>query len=1101
MRILSLFLLGTWTGMAKADLAVTNGSGSSVSVFRNTGSVGTISYAAKVDFTTGSFPYSVSIGDLDGDGKADLALANEGSNTVSVFRNTGSAGTISYAAKVDFTTGSLPFSVSIGDLDGDGKADLAVANYSSNTVSVFRNTGSPGTISYAAKVDFTTGSGSGPNSVSIGDLDGDGKADLAVANYNSNTVSVIRNTGSAGTISYAAKVDFTTGFAPYSVSIGDLDGDGKADLAVANGSGSSVSVFRNTGSAGTISYAAKVDFTTGLFPYSVSIGDLDGDGKADLAIANQSSNTVSVFRNTGSAGTISYAAKVDFATGSDPSSASIGDLDEDGKADLAVANASSNTVSVFRNTGSAGTISYATKVDFATGISPLSVSIGDLDGDGKADLAVANKGSNTVSVFRNTGSAGTISYAAKVDFAADEGSYSVSIGDLDGDGKADLAVANYNSNTVSVFRNTGSVGTISYAAKVDFATGTNPASVSIGDLDGDGKADLAVANQISNTVSVFRNTGSAGTISYAAKVDFTTGSAPISVSIGDLDGDGKADLAVANYNSNTVSVFRNTGSAGTISYAAKVDFATGSGPYSVSIGDLDGDGKADLAVANASSNTVSVIRNNPVFPQTITFPALSNKTFGDAPFTLSATASSSLTVSYASSNTSVATVSGNTVTIVGAGTTTITASQAGNTNFAAATSVPQTLTVNQASQTITFAALANKTFGDASFTLSATASSGLTVGYASSNTSVATVSGDTVTIVGAGTTTITASQAGNTNFAAAASVPQTLTVNQASQTITFAALANKNFGDAPFTLSATASSGLAVSYSSSNTSVATLSGNTVTIVGAGTTTLTASQAGNTNYNAAPDVPQPLNVISVKQNQTITFNTLPDRTLGDAVFTLTAAASSSLAVSYSTTSDKITISGSQVTLVKAGRAAITANQAGNASFNPAPGVERNFCIKPAKPIITASGVNTETITLTSSATAGNQWFKDGTAIANATNSTLTVTTLGVYKVQAKADDCLSEFSTDYPIIVTGDVPTTQSGIYVLPNPVDDELELRGIVGQLKNYQLFDMTGRSVGIVLDKQTSTYTASVQHLRQGMYVLRVQQGDQIHQIKFVKK
>ncbi|MCA6393077.1 MAG: VCBS repeat-containing protein, partial [Cytophagales bacterium] len=185
------------------------------------------------------------------------------------------------------------------------KADLAVTNGSGSSVSVFRNTGSVGTISYAAKVDFTTGSF--PYSVSIGDLDGDGKADLALANEGSNTVSVFRNTGSAGTISYAAKVDFTTGFAPYSVSIGDLDGDGKADLAVANGSGSSVSVFRNTGSAGTISYAAKVDFTTGLFPYSVSIGDLDGDGKADLAIANQSSNTVSVFRNTGSAGTISYA--------------------------------------------------------------------------------------------------------------------------------------------------------------------------------------------------------------------------------------------------------------------------------------------------------------------------------------------------------------------------------------------------------------------------------------------------------------------------------------------------------------------------------------------------------------------------------------------------------------------------------------------------------------------------------------------------------------------------------------------------------------------------------------------------------------------------
>jgi 6-phosphogluconolactonase (cycloisomerase 2 family) len=247
--------------------------------------------------------------------------------------------------------------------------------------------------------------------------------------------------------------------------------------------------------------------------------------------------------------------------------------------------------------GSITTADFQAKVDFATGSNPFSVSIGDLDGDGKADLAVANVSGSSVSVFRNTGSAGTISYAAKVDFTTGLFPYSVSIGDLDGDGKADLAVANYGSNTVSVIRNTGSAGTISYAAKVDFATGSGPRSVSIGDLDGDGKADLAIANQTSSTVSVFRNTGSAGTISYAAKVDFTTGSLPVSVSIGDLDGDGKADLAVANASSNTVSVFRNTGSAGTISYAAKVDFATGSNPYSVSIGDLDGDGKADLAVA------------------------------------------------------------------------------------------------------------------------------------------------------------------------------------------------------------------------------------------------------------------------------------------------------------------------------------------------------------------------------------------------------------------------------------------------------------------------------------------------------------------------
>ncbi|MCA6372060.1 MAG: T9SS type A sorting domain-containing protein, partial [Cytophagales bacterium] len=867
------------------------------------------------------------------------------------------------AAKVDFSTGTGPLSVSIGDLDGDGKADLAVANFDSNTVSVFRNTGSVGTISYAAKEDFATGSDSAPSSVSIGDLDGDGKADLAVAT-SSNTVSVIRNNP-------VFPPPTITSFNPASGVVGTtvtITGTGFNTTPANN-----IVIFGAT--AATVTAATSTQLTVTV-PIGATYAPVTVLNATTGLLAYSNSNFTPTFSpSKGSITASDFSPKVDFATGSYPFSFSS---------------------------------SY-----------PNSVSIGDLDGDGKADLATANYYSSTVSVFRNTGSAGTISYAAKVDFSTDydTGPNSVSIGDLDGDGKADLAVANFDSRTVSVFRNTGSAGTISYAAKEDFATGSGPRSVSIGDLDGDGKADLATANYGSNTVSVFRNTGSAGTISYAAKVDFSTGTGPLSVSIGDLDGDGKADLAVANFDSNTVSVFRNTGSAGTISYAAKEDFATGSYyPCSVSIGDLDGDGKADLAVANYVSSTVSVIRNNLVSPQTITFPALSNKTFGDAPFTLSATASSGLAVSYASSNTSVATVSGSMVTIVGAGTTTITASQAGNTGFAAATSVPQTLTVNQASQTITFAALAAKTFGDAPFPLSATASSSLTVSFASSNTSVATVSGSTVTIVGAGTTTITASQAGNANFAAATAVPQLLTINKASQTIT-------------------------------------------------------------------------------------FNTLPDRTLGDAAFTLTAVASSSLAVSYSTTSDKITISGSQVTLVKAGRATIIANQAGNASFNPAPGVERNFCIKPAKPIITASGLNTETITLTSSATAGNQWFKDGTAIANATNTTLTVTTLGVYKVQAKADDCLSEFSTDYPIIVTGDVPTTQSGIYVLPNPVDAELELQGIVGQLKNYQLFDMTGRSVGIVLDKQTSTYTASVQHLLQGMYVLRVQQGDQIHQIKFVKK
>ncbi len=268
------------------------------------------------------------------------------------------------------------------------------------------------------------------------------------------------------------------------------------------------------------------------------------------------------------------------------------------------------------------------------------------------------------------------------------------------------------------------------------------------------------------------------------------------------------------------------------------------GVYTITYNVSDAAGNAATEV----TRTVTITKAN----QTITFAALANKTFGDADFTLGATSDSGLTVTYASSDTSVATVSGNTVTVVGVGTTTITASQAGNASYYnAATDVAQTLTVGKANQTITFGALTNKTFGDADFTLGATSDSGLTVSYASSDISVATVSGNTVTIVGAGTTTITASQAGDASYNAATDVPQTLTVDKlTSQTITFGALASQTVGSPDFTLGATSDSGLTVSYASSDTSVATVSGNTVTIVGAGTTTITASQAGDASYNAA-----------------------------------------------------------------------------------------------------------------------------------------------------------------------------------------------------------------------------------------------------------
>lgn len=205
---------------------------------------------------------------------------------------------------------------------------------------------------------------------------------------------------------------------------------------------------------------------------------------------------------------------------------------------------------------------------------------------------------------------------------------------------------------------------------------------------------------------------------------------------------------------------------------------------------------------------------------------------------------------------------------------TLSANTTNNASLAASVNV----IVARQNQTIAFDALPSVSFGDANFAINAAASSGLGVSYSSSNSSVATVSGNTVTIVGGGSTTITASQGGDSNYNAAASFDQTLTVNQASQTITFNSLPAVNFGDSPFNLTATASSGLTVNYTSSNTAVATISGNVVTILTAGSTTITASQTGNNNYSSAADVAQLLSINEITglpENQSVVMQIYPN----------------------------------------------------------------------------------------------------------------------------------------------------------------------------------------------------------------------------------
>ena len=358
--------------------------------------------------------------------------------------------------------------------------------------------------------------------------------------------------------------------------------------------------------------------------------------------------------------------------------------------------------------------------------------------------------------------------------------------------------------------------------------------------------------------------------------------------------------------------------------------------------------------------------------QTITFDALANAVYGDTAITLNATASSSLAVSYASSNTAVATVSGNTLTVVGVGTTTITASQLGDASYNPAPNVTQNFTVTALPVTITGIAISDKPYsGTTTATITGTpALSPAAVlgddvaigGTPVANFTTATVgSNKPVTISGY---TLTGTKA--SNYALSQPTGLTAAITVADQTITFNALSTYYMNDVSFTLAATANSGLTVSYSSSNSAVATVSGNTVTLVGPGIATITASQAGDSNYNAALDVQQTLTVLATPiaswnffgQNTIATlaatsFNANLVSTSGANTITRgSGAVASAGANSFRTTgfqNNGIATSNNdffQITLQPAAGyqtslSAITANFVGTASYYASPGVSSQF----------------------------------------------------------------------------------------------------------------------------------------------------------------
>ena len=628
------------------------------------------SFFSQTTFATGQEPYSVAVADVNGDGKPDLVTANYSSGSVSVLLGNGNG---TFQSQMTFAAGPKPDSVAVADVNHDNKADVVVTNLFSSSASVLLGNGD-GT--FQALQTFATGSE--PISVAVADVNGGNNADLVVANAGSSSVSVLLGNGNG---TFQSQSAFGTGALPFSVAAAQLTGDGNLDLVVANYDSGSVSVLLGQGNG---TFQTQAIYPAGPQPFAVAVADVNGDGKPDIVVANHDNpGTVSVLLGNGDG---TFQAPISFATGSAPTAVAVADVTGDGNPDLIVANGGDNTVSVLLGNGN-GT--FQAQQTFAVGFDPRSLAVADVNGDGRPDLVVANQFDNDVGVLLNAGNgnftgqaytidtiapfvqsivrtmpAGPVTSATSVtytvtfsepvtgvvpsDFQApltgtatgtvtqvspSSGAvYTVTVSGITGDGTVGLnLVDNGTIRDLAGNSLTQQNAPAAFQAPQTFAADNvnNPGALVLGDLTGDGKLDIVSVNgtEPNGAVSVLLGNGN-GT--FQAQQTFATGSGPSSVALGDLTGDGIPDIVVANEASGTISVLLGNGNG---TFQAQQTFSTGVGALSVQVADVNGDGKPDLVVVGDSGNAgngVGVLLGN----GNGTFQAPQNFAAGPSPITV-----------------------------------------------------------------------------------------------------------------------------------------------------------------------------------------------------------------------------------------------------------------------------------------------------------------------------------------------------------------------------------------------------------------------------------------------------------------------------------
>jgi hypothetical protein len=578
----------------KPDLAVSHetspSTGTFVAVILGDGAGG---FGAPTDYPT-SLSQPLVTADFNNDGNVDVFIGNSSTNNSQILLGTGSGG---LAAPFTVNTSNNTHAVAV-DLNNDGKLDLASELDGGSSLAVVLGDGT----GHFGGTSFFPISRTLFGNIAAGDFNNDGKPDL-VTSGQSDGISLLLGDGAGG---FAPTTNVSTGFSTKGVAVGDFNGDGKLDLTT---TGSNfIALLIGNGNGGFVS---TTSYITNQSPTNLVTGDFNGDTRLDVSAVNCNSCTSAATIMFGDGHGSLRSVKV-LNLGQSPLAIASGDLNADGKLDLAVVNISQNNVSILIGDGVGN---FGPPTNFAVGNQPRSVTLGDLNGDQKLDLVTTNYVGGTATILFGDGLGGFTPPGNSLVVPGFNPDYAA-IGDFNNDSKPDLAVAYASASYVSIFLGNGDGG---FGSATNFTVPTNALHIAVHDLNSDGKADLAVAT-ISG-VSILLGNGTGG---FGAATTLPTSSTVYDVIAEDFNRDGKADIAVMLGNTTTALIYTGDGLGG---FGSPVSFTTGSGPVSATIADFNGDRDPDLATGNVSGSASVLLGDGAGgFGAAATYPAGGNTT-------------------------------------------------------------------------------------------------------------------------------------------------------------------------------------------------------------------------------------------------------------------------------------------------------------------------------------------------------------------------------------------------------------------------------------------------------------------------------------------